>query len=158
MYSSCPWYEKSEYESIIKFEDLKCHPKEILSQLCDWLGICFDDSLMETTVHGEKAFYDGVITGFDTKPAYNLYEEFFSVFDRMRICLLNGTYHKENGYAYVDCLDFSRRELQELFLKDFRWEQNQGTTDGKTQESIWNVQKYFRYLLWQERFTEVKEK
>ncbi len=158
MYHSRPQYKKRDWEVIIRFEDLKCRPEETLSRLCDRLGICFCDSLMETTLHGEKYFYDGVITGFDTKPAYNLYEEFFSVFDRMRICLLNRTYHKENGYAYVDCLDFSRRELQEMFLKDFRWEHTQGTTDGKTQESIWNTQEYFRELLWQERFVEVVEK
>lgn len=158
IYSLRPRKRRSEHEYIVRFEDLKCHPKETLSQLCDCLGICFDNSLMETTVHGEIVFYDGAITGFDTKPAYNLYEEFFSVFDRMRICLLNRTYHKENGYAYVNCLDFSRRELQEMFLKDFRWEHTQGITDGKTQESIWNEQRNLRYLLWQERRIEVTER
>lgn len=158
MYNPRPWYKKYEQEFIVRFEDLKCRPKEVLSQLCDWLGICFDNSLLETTYYGKKCFYDGVITGFDTKPAYKLYEEFFSVFDRMRICLLNRMFHKENGYAYVNCLDFSRRELQEMFLKDFRWEHTQGIIAGKTQESIRNMQEYFMQLLWKERFIEVMER
>lgn len=146
---------ENEYECFIRFEDLKCKSGEVLDSLCEWLGICFDHSLMDTTIHGERVFYDGSITGFDPKPAYNLYEQFFSVFDRTRICILNGSKHKENGYPYVGCTDFSRREIQEMFLKAFRWEQLPGGTEGKTEGSVWGVQKYFRSLLWRERFMEV---
>ncbi len=33
---------------------------------------------LETTTHGKIASYDGVNTGFDMKPVYNLYEEFLA--------------------------------------------------------------------------------
>lgn len=145
------------YECTIRFEDLKSKPRKILTTLCKWLGICFDDFLMETTIHGEKHFYDGVITGFDLKPVYNLYEEFFSVFDRMRICMVNRSYQKENGYPYASCLDFSRRDLQELFLKEFRWEQLLAKRMEKTEDVFWIVQKQLRDILWEERFIELME-
>ena len=156
-------YENTEsvlengYEYTIKFEELKCAPKETLMKFCEWLNIEFDDSLMETTSHGKKVFYDGIITGFDSKPAYNLYEEFFSVFDRMKICIINASYHKKYGYSYIGCLDFSRRELQEMFLQDFRWERFSCNDEERTRECIWDLQKQNRQRLWLERFAEVME-
>ena len=148
---------KNGYEYTIKFEELKCNPKELLIKFCEWLDIKFDDSLMETTLHGKKAFYDGVITGFDPRPAYNLYEEFFSGFDRMRICIINCSYQKKYGYPYVRSKNFSRRELQEMFLRDFRWEQSLHEKKGRNRELIWEVQKCTRRRLWLERFAEVME-
>ncbi|MDE7177499.1 MAG: hypothetical protein K2O59_06745 [Lachnospiraceae bacterium] len=140
---------------MIKFEDLKCYPKEKLTELCEWLGIPFNDILMETTFHGEKAYnIDGKITGFDIKPAYNLYEEYFSAFDRMRICIFAGSYQKHYGYPYVNCMQFSRRELQEMFLKEFRWEKLQ-MGKGKDEENVLYMVGRFRYLLWLERFSEI---
>ena len=141
-------------ERTIKFEELKRNPREILTSLCQWWGIPFSDSLLETTFHGEKAFY-GNITGFDIRPAYNLYEEYFTVFDRMRICLAAGSFQKKYGYPYLNSLSFSRRELQEMFLKDFRWEELPGATNGKNWGSIEKVQKIIRHLLWLERFAEI---
>ena len=146
-----------ECEYTVKFEDLKSEPKEVFLHICEWLKIPFADSLLETTAHGKTAFYDGVITGFDMKPVYNLYEEFFSAFDRMRICMINASFQKEHGYSYVKCLDFSRRELQEMFLQDFRWEQPFGVADGRTVDRIYEVQKYSRKRLWLERCAEVME-
>ena len=143
-------------ECEIRFEDLKCNPREILKSLCNWMGILFDEILMETTLHGSKAFY-GDITGFDIKPAYNLYEEFFSCFDRMRICMLDISYQKKYNYPYLNCLDFSRRELQEFFLKEFRWEKSFGVTDGKDEKRIFALQNYVRHMLWLERFAEIMD-
>lgn len=142
-------------EQIIRFEDLKCNSKEVLSELCKWLEIPFNDVLLETTWHGEKAFYHN-ITGFDVKPAYNLYEEFFSDFDRMRISMITGSYQRQYGYPCVNCLTFTRRELQEMFLKDFRWFYI-SKTEEKNVESVWYMQSRIRYLLWLERFSEVME-
>lgn len=159
MYSSIPipdrmfgyWEERT-----IKFEELKCRPREILTELCEWLGIDFCDTLMETTFRGEKIFYFEV-TGFDTKPAYNLYEEYFSVFDRMRICLLNGAYQKQYGYPFVSCLSFSRREVRDMFLKKFRWETQ---LENKYEKSDWEYvacEGIINNLLWRERFAEIME-
>lgn len=148
---------KNWSHSMIKFEELKCHPKEILTELCEWLEIPYNDILMETTYHGEKAYnIDGKITGFDLKPVYNLYEEYFSAYDRMRICIFAGSYQKQCGYPYVNCTEFSRRELQEMFLKDFRWEKLQ-FGKGKKEDSIWEIVCRIRYILWLERFAEITE-
>lgn len=141
-------------ERVIRFEDLKCKPREMLIALCAWLQIPFHDILMKTTRHGQEIYYDDSITGYDIKPAYNLYEQYFNTFDRMRICLSAASFQKQYGYPYVSCMDFSRRELQEMFLKDFCWEMFPEALQGKEEEGFWNMQKRIRYLLWMERFAE----
>ena len=144
-------------ERVIKFEELKCNPKETITELCEWLDISYNDTMMETTFHGKKAFFDDKITGFDVKPAYNLYEEYFTVFDRMRISLAAGSYQKQYGYPYIKCLEFTRRELQEMFLKDFRWEELPGALEGKNEDNVRIVMNRIRHLLWRERFSEIME-
>lgn len=144
-------------QRIIKFEELKCHPKEVIAELCDWLNIEYRDTMLETTFHGEKIFYDGNITGFDVRPAYNLYEKYFTVFDRMRISLIAGSYQRQYGYPYVSCMQFSRRELQEMFLKEFRWEKLPGAMINKNENIFWSVLNRIKYLLWLERFSEIME-
>ena len=119
------------------------------------IRVSFDEILMETTYLGKKAYY-GDITGFDVRPAYNLYEEYFSIFDRMRIAMASGSYQKKYGYPYVSCLEFSRRELQEMFLKDFRWEGLSGTAEREMDNYVY-VQDMVRSLLWRERFAEVMQ-
>lgn len=156
----CEYIKKTAYknwkECTIRFEDLKSEPVETLTTLCNWLGISFHEALMQTTWHGKKAFYNG-ITGFDTKPAYNLYEQYLSIFDRMRICLVACSYQKHYGYPFVNCLYFSRRELQEMYLMEFRWEKLPNGTVGKDEKSVWNLQNIIRHLLWLERFAAVME-
>ena len=147
---SCPGWE----EIVVKFEDLKKMPREMLANLCERLHIAFDESLMRSTIHGETAFYKG-ITGFDLKPVYNLYEEYFTGFDRMRICLLNSVFQKKYGYPFVSPLDFSRRELQEMFLKEFFWERIPEAVVGKDEASVYFLQERVRKKLWQMRFYEV---
>lgn len=139
-------------EQIIKFEELKCKPEDTLKMICRWIGISFHNVLLKTTFRNEISYYDGDITGFDTKPAYNLYEEYFTSFDRLRICMVSTSYQKQYGYPYIACLDFSRRDLQEFFLKEFRWEALSDALRGKNEDSIMDMQKRVRKLLWRERF------
>lgn len=150
--ASCREWE----EIVIKFEDLKKMPREMLTNLCERLHISFDESLLQSTIHGDTAFYRG-ITGFDLKPVYNLYEEYFTSFDRMRICLLNSAFQRKYGYPFVNCLDFCRRELQEMFLKEFFWEKMPETAAGKDMTGVWLVQERVRKRLWQLRFCEVMD-
>lgn len=105
---------------LIRFEDLKCKPEEKLRYLCARWGISWSDSLLHTTLLGTSVMYNG-IKDFDLTPVYNNYEEFFSEFDRFRISLIDALWQKTYGYPYVDLLDFSRKDLQEMFLKDFRF-------------------------------------
>lgn len=121
-----PNAEKKEYEGwkrlVIRFEDLKCNPQKELLMICDKLGIAWSDTLLETTVHGELASFHGV-SGFDLRPVYRTYEEYFSEFDRFRISLITGPWQKQYGYPYVNSLDFNRCELREMFKKRFRFEE-----------------------------------
>lgn len=137
----------------IKFEELKCNPKVILTQICEWLGISWSDTLMETTFHGKEVYF-GNITGFDVKPAYNLYEEYFSDFDRLRIAMVAGSYQKKFGYPYTKTTEFSRRELQEMYLKEYHWEKTLKLYAGNEDENMWHMQNYIRHLLWLQRYVE----
>jgi len=110
---------------VVKFEDLKCNPQETLLDICNKWGIEWSDTLLMTTCHGVRhAYYNGEreISDFDLEPVYNTYDKYLSEFDRMRIMLINAPWQKEYGYPYVDILDFSKREIQEMFLKKFRFE------------------------------------
>ena len=120
--------KKEEYEDskrlVVRFEDLKCRPREELTRICAEWQIPWSDSLMETTTYGDRtAFYNykTMVQDFDLEPVYNQYEEFFSEFDRFRIALICAPWQKKYGYPFVDAAFFSRKELQEMFLKDFRF-------------------------------------
>lgn len=111
---------------VVKFEDLKCNPKKTLLTLCKKWGISWFDSFMETTVDGRKSDYDSgeyVVSDYDLKPVYNTYEKYLSEFDRLRIVMMNAPWQERYGYPYVELTRFSRRELQEMFLKPFRFEE-----------------------------------
>lgn len=99
----------------------------------------------------------GDTIGFVLDPIYKQYEEYFSSFDRMRLCLIDGPFQKGYGYPYVSCLDFSRRELQEIFLKEFRWEKLPEMEKREDEMNIWQRKEHFRFLLWQTRFLEIME-
>lgn len=121
-------FEKKNYMNsrrlIVRFEDLKCNPEEVLQRICREWEIPWSESLMHVTVHGAEKIYDNgnrKIKDFDLTPAYHTYEEYFSEFDRFRITLICMPYQKKYGYPYVDASLFSRRELQEMFLKEFRF-------------------------------------
>ena len=74
----------------------------------------------------------------------------------MRISLISAPYQKKYGYPYVSCLNFTRRELQEMFLKGWRWENSfPESTIGRDAMSMWNVNRGIRNQLWRIRFAEV---
>ncbi len=151
---------KNWKERVIRFEDLKSSPEKELSELCRWLGISFEHVMLQTTCHGQTAYYRNIVgdtTGFGLEPIYKQYEEYFSSFDRMRLCLLDGPFQKKYGYSYVRCLDFSRRELQEMFLKEFRWEKLPEMEKVEDEINIWYRKERFGFMLWQIRFIEIME-
>ena len=110
---------------VLRFEDIKLYPRETLSELCSKIGVPWSETLMSTTRDNGRAWvYDNgrkCIQDFDLTPVYNNYEEYFSEFDRFRITLICASWQKKYGYPYVDIRTFSRRDLQEIFLKDFRF-------------------------------------
>lgn len=127
--------EQKEYGEgdrlIIKFEDLKCDPRENLEDICNRWGIPWSDTLLQTTQRGvERVYSDNMqkVRGFDLGPVYNTYENYFSEFDRSRMMLIDAPWQKEYGYPYIEPNQFTRKELQEMFLKEFRFETLGDTT------------------------------
>lgn len=124
-----PNIDKKEYihshRVIVKFEDLKCNPQNTLMEICDKWGIEWSDILMQTTRFGKECSYSDkvhTVKGFDLQPVYNIYENFFSEFDRFRMVIINAPWQRKYGYPYVEITRFSKRELQEMFLHEFRFE------------------------------------
>lgn len=93
-------------------------------KLCDLWGIVWSDTMLHTSCKENTKYVEGWSKGFDLKPVYNSYEEYFSEFDRFRMMLINAPYQKEYGYPYVEVLNFSRKELYEMFLSAFYFERN----------------------------------
>ncbi len=163
--AACERYE-------FRFEDIKLHPREELSKLCHVWGIPWSETLMETTQYGQKAGYlfrnpfarqsetgtSGIIADFDLQPVYNQYEAYFSEYDRFRISLANAPYQKKYGYPYVGLSGFTRRELQEMFIKKFRMEA-EISFHGVRDELEYRIenQKKIRCMLWELRKIEFME-
>lgn len=145
------YHHWSEFK--MRFEDIKLHPKEKLVELCERLGITWSDSMEQTTktVEGQQVplAHCGSVD-FDLKAVFNKYEDFLSEFDRFRISLTSSIYQKKYGYPYENCLKFTRRELQELFLKPFLFETESVFEKGELAEKrngwiqwqLWNVRKH----------------
>lgn len=110
----------TEYK--VRFEDIKTKPREKLTEICDRLGIAWSDNMLQTTTYGKLHTYRGSVD-FDLRAVFNQYADYLSEFDRFRISIASSPYQKRYGYAYENCLKFSRRELQEMFLKSFLFEE-----------------------------------
>ena len=52
----------------------------------------------------------------------------------MRIMIYNAPFQRKYGYPYVELAQFSRRELQEMFLKPFRYESLLESNENKELE------------------------
>ncbi len=137
-----PNKEKKEYlgwkRIVLKFEELKCNPVNEMRKFCRQTGAPWSDAFLE--ISSEYSYKE--VKGFDIEPVYRTWEKYFSAFDRFRISLITGPWQKKYGYPYVDSLDFSRRELQEMFAKPFRFEKN-WVFHNKEQE--------ISFLKWRER-------
>lgn len=110
---------------VVKFEAIKLFPQETLAGICNELKISWNDKLLLTSFHGKISEYQSgkeSISNFDLRPVFNLYEEYFSGFDRLRLNMIFSKEQKEFGYPYVSCSEFSRRQIQEMFLKEFQFE------------------------------------
>ncbi len=145
--------EKKEYPGwkriVIRFEDLKCNPKKELLLLCDALEIDWSDTLLETTWRGKESYYEG-ITGFDLRPVYTTYNEYFSTFDIFRISLITAPWQRKYKYPYTDSLDFNRRELRDMFEKKWRFDGKISHKEDEEVIRVW-VQKMISECLWMTR-------
>lgn len=140
---------------IMRFEDIKCNPRDELQKLCNEWEIPWSETLMKTTgngvqwqVYNERKY----IKDFDLEPVYNLYEEYFSEYDRFRLALICAPWQKEYGYPVVDILSFTRKQVQEMFKQDFRFMRALQFQD-KRERLLFdiNFQSDIREILWRIR-------
>lgn len=158
-----PTLEKRDYKYgdrlVVKFEDLKCNARETLEIICKRWEIVWSDILLRTTCHGEKNFWyngESQVSGFDLGPVYNTYEKFFSEYDRHRIMITSAPWQRKYGYPYVELTRFTRRELQEMFLREFRFEKLKGMEwCGDELDDRLTLQAEIRYWLQKTRMLEV---
>lgn len=106
----------------MRFEDIKLHPQEELLKICNRMGISWSETMLHTTSYGEAEVIWGS-RDFTLKPVFDRSEKYFSAFDQFRIAVISAPYQKKYGYSYVDCIQFSRNRLWEMFLEKFRFQQ-----------------------------------
>ncbi len=141
----------------MRFEDIKLHPRTELTKICNKFEIPWSDTMLRTTNDGEAWDYQGVMD-FDIKPVFNKYEEYLSVFDRFRISLLCSPYQKMYGYTYESCMKFPRKELQEMFLKKFRFQENLQFENEHDKITYYRcAYELMRWAIWKVRRHEVLE-
>ncbi len=112
---------------------------------------------METTQNGKKQFYNNgerEIIGFELESVYDTYEKYFSEFDSMRIMLINSPWQRKFGYPYVELSIFSKRELQDLFWKRFRFENRMADRSTETLDVQIQIQQFIRNRLQKVRMLE----
>lgn len=132
--------EELKYPIIrIRFEDLKMYPRQVLKKLCNRLDIPWSDILLKTTDAGEKSVYtvkDEYITGFDLKPVFYTYDEFFDAFDKFRLDLIFREKNKAYDYSYVEKIKYpiSLEEIGRLFEFPFCFEKFMYFSDKKERE------------------------
>ena len=130
----------------MRFEDIKINPQKSLTEVCKRLGISWSDNMLQTTRGNKPGVYRGS-ADFDLKAVFNKYEDYLSEFDRFRISIASSLYQKRYGYSYESCLNFSRRELQEMFLKPFLFEkkavfgENASKIRARINWQLWSVRK-----------------
>ncbi len=153
-------FDEKDYKQcqrlVVKFEDLKRSPRECLKEIFRNWGIIWSESCMSTTVHGKRISYDNgerKVSDFDIGPVYDNHEKYVSKFDQFRIMIATGSWQHKYGYSYMSIKGFTRKELQELFLKQFRFEQLIEYKEENIDSRI-EAQKFIRDRLKQERMHE----
>lgn len=131
----------SEYK--MRFEDIKVNPMTELVKVCKLMDISWSDSMLHTTNIGQSYGYRGSVD-YDLKAVFTEYAEHLSIFDRFRISIACSPYQKRYGYAYYDCTKLSRRELRDMFLKPFLFEEKRIFAD-----ELKNIDKIYEWINWQ---------
>jgi hypothetical protein len=85
----------------VRMEDLHRSPDKTMKKICDWLNLEWNNSLLESTIHGKKWWNEKQsmqISGFNPAiPAQN-FDEFLSKFDQTRLNILLS--HKSATWNY----------------------------------------------------------
>lgn len=112
--------EKCVWENIeVKFEELKYQPKKVMNMIGNKIGVDLSEALKDSLYDGQV---DYEYMEHIVKPIHNAYEEFLSQFDKMRIALLTAEWQKKRNYPYIEIENITRKNMQEMFLPEFRFE------------------------------------
>lgn len=151
------WDEKeSVWQSVeIKFEELKCVPQKIMDEIGSRVGVSFVD-VLNHTIYSGQVNYDQMEQLM--KPVYNSYDEFLSEFDKMRIAMITCEWQKKRNYPYVESEEITRKDLQEMYIREFRFEK-QLVFHNADEYLLYrkNRQKWLRYQFSTLKFDSVME-
>jgi len=102
---------------IIRFEDLKLHPNETLTELCKFLHIPKTDSMLTCTTNGEENEEYFGTHGFDPTPIYKKHDKYFGGLDRYRVEMLHRKDYEAWGYKlkYYEGMTYTPEEIKTLF-------------------------------------------
>lgn len=120
--------ELGNYKIIrLRFEDVKQYPEIVLRKLCEELHILWNKSMLETTSAGKPTRVivgTEETTGYNMKPVWYPYDEFFDAFDKFRIDILCREKCKAYDYPCVpeEKYPMSVDSLIELFSIPFQFE------------------------------------
>lgn len=123
---------KDKVLKAIRFEDLKTKTRETMQSVCQWMGIAFDDCMLETTAYGVPVSFPAgsgdqkkVISTYD-KTALNRrnFSSLMSEYDIFRLNLVCQTFKRVYGYEcdVPDYALFSEALREELYQHPFRFE------------------------------------
>lgn len=138
-----PMIEKKKYlwssRMVVKFEDLKCNPEKTFMTIFEQWGIEWSNIFLKTADKGEQGsdkIEMHLGKDINLKPVYNMNETYFSEFDRFRMLIISGPWQREYGYPYERITRFTRRELQDMFAKKFRFEDKLNFFEGKLEQEF----------------------
>lgn len=111
-----------------RFEDMKLYPSDILKRLCSILEIPWDNSLIQKAEDNSTGSYrlsGNIIKGFDTRPVYYSYDEYFDYFDKFRLDMIFREKNKAYDYSYVEKEKYPTglaENIESLFEIPFQFE------------------------------------
>ena len=128
--SGKPGLENLKFQSrAVRLEDLHRAPKRTMSAVCGWLGIPWDETLLESTFNGLKFWNDATsahqVSGFSQDIIAQRHEAYISRFDRFRYTIMFARRFQAFDYCQHNtflCQRFVFALLLPLFIFPFRIE------------------------------------
>lgn len=106
---------------MVRFEDMKLHPKATLTAFSEFVDIPWSDTFLECTRKGKELYADH---GYNLAPLYKKREEILNVFDHFRIELLASGIFESWGYKnkYYDGTNYTAQEIIQMCVIPFKIE------------------------------------
>ncbi|HJO89239.1 MAG TPA: sulfotransferase [Alphaproteobacteria bacterium] len=128
--SGRPGLENLKFQSrAVRLEDLHRAPKRTMSAVCGWLGIPWDETLLESTFNGLKFWNDATsahqVSGFSQEIIAQKHETYISRFDRFRYTIMFARRFQAFDYCRHNtflCQRFVFAMFLPLFVFPFRIE------------------------------------